>query len=75
MFAGVDHVGIGVADMEAALEFFGERLAFSTVLFDYTGELPGLDDLTQPFLGDQPSGRVAVDPRPSATRPARRESL
>jgi catechol 2,3-dioxygenase-like lactoylglutathione lyase family enzyme len=46
MFAGVDHVGIGVADMEAALEFFGERLAFSTVLFDYTGDLPGLDDLT-----------------------------
>ena len=26
MFAGVDHVGIGVADMETALEFFGERL-------------------------------------------------
>jgi catechol 2,3-dioxygenase-like lactoylglutathione lyase family enzyme len=46
MFAGVDHVGIGVADMEAALEFFGERMAFSTVLFDYTGDLPGLDDLT-----------------------------
>ena len=46
MFAGVDHVGIGVADMEAALEFFCERMAFSTVLFDYTGDLPGLDDLT-----------------------------
>ena len=46
MFAGVDHVGIGVADMETALEFFCERLGFSTVLFDYTGDLPGLDDLT-----------------------------
>jgi catechol 2,3-dioxygenase-like lactoylglutathione lyase family enzyme len=46
MFAGVDHVGLGVADMDAALEFFGERMAFSRVLFDYTGDLPGLDDLT-----------------------------
>jgi catechol 2,3-dioxygenase-like lactoylglutathione lyase family enzyme len=46
MFAGVDHVGIGVADMEAALEFFRERMGFSRVLFDHTGELPGLEELT-----------------------------
>jgi catechol 2,3-dioxygenase-like lactoylglutathione lyase family enzyme len=46
MFAGVDHVGIGVTDTDAALEFFGERLGFSRVLFDHTGELPGLDELT-----------------------------
>lgn len=46
MFAGVDHVGIGVADMDAALEFFTGRLGFSRPLFDYTGDLPGLDDLT-----------------------------
>lgn len=46
MFRGVDHVGIGVADMDAAVEFFGARLGFSTVLFDYTGDLPGLEELT-----------------------------
>jgi catechol 2,3-dioxygenase-like lactoylglutathione lyase family enzyme len=46
MFRGVDHVGIGVADMDAAIEFFGARLGFSTVLFDYTGDLPGLEELT-----------------------------
>ena len=46
MFAGVDHVGIGVADMDAALVFFRERLGFSTVLFDYAGDLPGLEELT-----------------------------
>ncbi len=46
MFAGVEHVGIGVADMDAALEFFADRLGFSEVLFDWTGELPGLEELT-----------------------------
>jgi catechol 2,3-dioxygenase-like lactoylglutathione lyase family enzyme len=47
MFQGVDHVGVGVADMPAALEFFDRRLGFSEILFDYTGELPGLEDLTR----------------------------
>ncbi len=47
MFAGVDHVGIGVAEMESALEFFSGRLGFSEVLFDWTGELPGLEELTR----------------------------
>jgi catechol 2,3-dioxygenase-like lactoylglutathione lyase family enzyme len=46
MFAGVDHVGIGVADMDTALEFFRERMGFSRVLFDHTGDLPGLEELT-----------------------------
>ena len=46
MFKGVDHVGIGVVDMGAALEFFGQRLGFSEVLFDHTGDLPGLEELT-----------------------------
>jgi catechol 2,3-dioxygenase-like lactoylglutathione lyase family enzyme len=45
-FKGVDHVGIGVSDMQVALEFFGRRLGFSDVLFDHTGELPGLEELT-----------------------------
>ena len=46
MFNGVDHVGIGVVDMGAALEFFSQRLGFSDVLFDHTGDLPGLEELT-----------------------------
>jgi catechol 2,3-dioxygenase-like lactoylglutathione lyase family enzyme len=46
MFSGVEHVGIGVADMDSALEFFGERLGFSEVLFDWSGDLPGLEELT-----------------------------
>ncbi len=41
-FRGIDHVGVGVADMAAALDFY-ERVGFSTVLFDYTGSVPGPD--------------------------------
>ena len=40
---GVDHVGIGVGDVDAAIEFYGRHVGFDRVLFDYTGELPGLD--------------------------------
>ena len=36
----------GWRDMDAALEFFGQRLGFSEVLFDHTCDLPGLDELT-----------------------------
>ena len=32
--------------MDAALEFFGRGSGFSEVLFDHTGDLPGLEDLT-----------------------------
>lgn len=46
MFEGVDHVGIGVGDMDVALEFYGRRLGFTQVLFDFSGELPGLEALT-----------------------------
>jgi catechol 2,3-dioxygenase-like lactoylglutathione lyase family enzyme len=41
-FRGVDHVGVGVADMDAAVRFYG-RVGFGDVLFDYTGEVPGPD--------------------------------
>ena len=46
LFRGVDHVGVGVGDMGAALDFFGRRLGFSEVLFDHTADLPGLEELT-----------------------------
>jgi catechol 2,3-dioxygenase-like lactoylglutathione lyase family enzyme len=46
MFLGVDHVGIGVGDMDKAMEFYGRRLGFTRVLFDHVGELPGLEPLT-----------------------------
>ena len=37
---GVDHVGVGVGDMEAAMDVLRSRRV-RRVLFDYTGELPG----------------------------------
>lgn len=46
MFRGVDHVGIGVGDMETALDFYGRRLGFTEVLFDHAGSLPGLEEVT-----------------------------
>ena len=46
MFEGVDHVGIGVGDMETALDFYGRRLGFTEVLFDHAGSLPGLEEVT-----------------------------
>lgn len=47
MFLGVDHAGVGVGDMDRALEFWRDRLGFTEVLFDYTGPVPGLDELTR----------------------------
>ena len=55
-FRGVDHVGVGVAEMEAALNFYG-RVGFSDVLFDWTGHVPGPDR----------EARVAMLANPQAT--------
>ena len=43
VFQGVDHVGIGVSDIDAAIEFYGRGVGFDRVLFDWTGELGGLE--------------------------------
>jgi catechol 2,3-dioxygenase-like lactoylglutathione lyase family enzyme len=62
-FSGVDHIGIGVGDMEAGIDFYG-KVGFSTVLFDYTGEVPG----TEAFTADGPRrARVAMLASPAAT--------
>jgi len=43
---GLDHIGLGVSDMNASVSFFAE-LGFTDVAFDYQGELPGLSALTR----------------------------
>ena len=63
LFSGVDHVGVGVGDMDEGIAFYG-RVGFSDVLFDYTGEIPG----TEVFAGGTPrSARVAMLANPEAT--------
>ena len=42
---GLDHIGIGVSDMDVSLKFYAE-LGFTDVAFDYTGELGGLSTVT-----------------------------
>ena len=63
LFSGVDHVGVGVGDMDEGVAFYG-RVGFSDVLFDYTGEVPGTDA----FTGATPRrARVAMLSNPDAT--------
>ena len=66
-FIGVDHVGIGVGDVDAAIEFYGRHVGFDRVLFDYTGDLPGLEAIA----GRAPRARVAMagEQRCDADRP------
>lgn len=45
MFKGVDHIGVGVEDVAVAKRFYGD-LGFTSVVFEYRGELPGLERLT-----------------------------
>ena len=53
-FRGVDHVGVGVADMGPAKRFYGQ-VGFSHVLFDYTGEVPGADRRARIVMLDNPA--------------------
>lgn len=46
MFLGVDHAGVGVGDMDRALEFWRDKVGFTEVFFDYTGAVPGLEEIT-----------------------------
>jgi len=46
MFQGVQHAGVGVGDMDIALEFWQNKIGFKRVLFDYTGPVPGLSQIT-----------------------------
>jgi len=63
MFSGVDHVGVGVGDVDAALDFY-RVVGFSEVLFDYTGDVPG----TEALGGAGPRrARVAMVANPGAT--------
>jgi catechol 2,3-dioxygenase-like lactoylglutathione lyase family enzyme len=55
-FRGVDHVGVGVPDMDAAVDFYA-HVGFGDVLFDYSGQVPGPDR----------RARVAMLANPGAT--------
>ncbi len=63
MFRGVDHIGIGVTDLDEAVAFYGRHVGFDRVLFDYSGPLPGLD----PLVGRTPEARVAMLASSAAT--------
>lgn len=62
-FLGVDHVGVGVSDVDAAIAFYGEHVGFDRVLFDFTGELPGLEAVA----GTTPRARIAMLANSGAT--------
>ena len=53
---GLDHIGLGVSDMEASVAFYGE-LGFTDVAFDVTADLPGLSGVTG---HDETSARVVL---------------
>ncbi len=62
MFLGVDHIGVGVGDLDAALAFYG-GVGFSQVLFEYTGEVTCIE-----LLGPRRRrARVAMVANPQAT--------
>jgi catechol 2,3-dioxygenase-like lactoylglutathione lyase family enzyme len=63
MFAGVDHIGIGVGDLAAGIDFYG-RVGFSDVLFEYAGEVPGTEAFTS---GTPRRARMAMLASPAAT--------
>lgn len=62
---GVDHIGVGVADIERSMRFYAD-LGFTGVAFDHTGALPGLERV---------AGRARVETRVVLLRSARETVL
>jgi catechol 2,3-dioxygenase-like lactoylglutathione lyase family enzyme len=58
---GVDHIGVGVSDVDRALRFYAE-LGLTDVAFDYEGPLPGLGTV---------AGRDSLTARVVMLRPGR----
>lgn len=56
VFRGVDHIGIGVGDIDKAIAFYGRHVGFDDVRFDWTGEVPGLEAVA----GRAPRARIAM---------------
>jgi catechol 2,3-dioxygenase-like lactoylglutathione lyase family enzyme len=56
VFRGVDHIGIGVGDIDQAIAFYGRHVGFDDVRFDWTGEVPGLESIA----GRAPRARIAM---------------
>ena len=48
MIGGIDHIGIGVKNIDRSLNFYQDFLGFKDVIFDYTGKLPGMDQVGKP---------------------------
>lgn len=57
MFKGVNHIGIGVSDMDNSIKFYGENLGFTKIMFDYTGYIPGIEKMTNKT---ETEGRVVM---------------
>ncbi len=62
---GVDHIGVGVSDMDSSLAFYA-GLGFTEVAFDEELELPGLERV---------AGRATVRARVAMLRPGRPTAL
>ena len=65
MLLGVEHIGVGVPDMDEALAFYA-KLGFDRSDFDYTGPLPGLEAV---------AGRDVAEARVVHLRPSNPSAL
>jgi len=65
MFEGVHNAGVGVGDMDKALDFWGKKIGFNNILFDYTGPIPGLSEITKT---EQTKARIVMLEHKNTTR-------
>jgi catechol 2,3-dioxygenase-like lactoylglutathione lyase family enzyme len=63
VFRGVDHIGIGVGDMDEAVAFYADHVGFGDVRFDWTGEVAGIEAVA----GRTPRARIAMLASTAAT--------